>query len=184
MDTAFFQRKMNGRFKDFDRDGDGAISKEDFDLMASQVITGFGVAPDSPHGKEIVDGAETFWNALADAVDTDRDGRLTPEEFAAAATQSLFDAPETFANAVEPWVRAITRTADADGDGRLDAEEYQRMLSAIGAREEDAVRGGVLPLRDGDGSVSVDAVIAAARDFYTSEVASFPNWQEREAQAG
>lgn len=174
---------MNGRFKDFDRDGDGVITKADFDLMASQVIAGFGVAPDSPDGKEIAGGAEILWNALADAVDTDRDGRLTPEEFAAATTTSLLGAPETFANAVEPWVRAITRAADTDGDGRLDAEEYRRMLNTIGAREEDAVRGGVLPLREGDGSVLVEEVIAAARDFYTSEVNSFPNWREREAAA-
>ncbi|MEU3479830.1 EF-hand domain-containing protein [Streptomyces sp. NPDC033753] len=173
MDNDFYARKMNTRFDSFDRDRDGVITEADFEQMAAHVLTGFGFTRESPQGRQVIDGAQRYWSNLAEAADANRDSQLTPQEFRAAASQTMLGTPAGFQQTAQPWYEAIAQAADNDGDGRLSADEYRRMMRALGATEE-AVKETGAHLTDGDGSISVDAVIASMENFYTSDKPHHP----------
>lgn len=168
MDKDFYARKMQARFNSFDFDRDGVITQADFDTMAGRMLKGFGVTSESVEGRALQDGATHFWQSLAEAADYDRDGRVTPEEFVRGATESMFGAREGFSRAAQPWASAVIAIADPDSDGRLTAADYGKMLKAIGA-EDEAIKEITPYMAGNDGSVSADAVMETALDFYTSD---------------
>lgn len=157
-----YQEKIASRFASFDRDRDGAVSVHDFREMAGVVLAEFDESEHTASGRALVDGAERFWQGLADAADVDRDGSLTKEEFVRAATASLLDNPEGFAYIVLPWVEAAITIADADGDGEVSAAEWRRMLRAMNAH-------GVPTAHTAGPVLTVDEVLASAVAYYTSD---------------
>ncbi|MCP3819997.1 EF-hand domain-containing protein [Streptomyces sp. A3M-1-3] len=156
-----YQERIASRFAAFDRDRDGAVSVHDFREMAGVILAEFGESEHTASGRALVDGAERFWQGLADAADVDRDGRLTEEEFVRAATASLLDNPEGFAYIVLPWVEASITIADTDGDGELTPAEWRRMLRAMNAHG--------VPAHATGPTLTIAEVMASAVAYYTSD---------------
>lgn len=109
------------RFKEYDRDGDGVLTKEDF--------------PEDP--------GQFIGSALLKA-DADKDGLVTPEEFKAAFPKvpperftmldrnkdgviSKADLPDHSA----PPLRLLIEKADADKDGKVTFEEMKALRPSI-----------------------------------------------------
>lgn len=124
------------RFRDFDRNGDGALSAADF--PPGMFLNGFNpwlVRMADRDRNSVVTRAE--WLAMADRLDPDEDGTITPAEFAAERD----DARENFALYLlsfdQDWDGKFTRgdldiawrDLDVDGDGVLQGREVERWRS-------------------------------------------------------
>ncbi|GAA2414079.1 EF-hand domain-containing protein [Nonomuraea africana] len=166
--TEFYQRKMSGRFESFDHDGDGVVTQADFELMANRAVSALGLSKQAAQGKALLEGARQYWRNLAEAADSDGDGRITSEEFAGSITNSKVGTPQGQAQAAQPWVDALVQAADSDGDGRLDSQECKRMLEVLGV-EPAAVEGSAPYLAEADGSIKIDTVREAALKLYTAD---------------
>lgn len=169
MDQRPYERKMSARFRTFDHDRDGVITAADFEAMALSILTEFGVLLDSSKGVALLDGARHYWEGLSGRLDTDLDAQVTEEEFIEASKTELLGNPDGFTEIIRPWAEAVIAIADTDGDGMVDLNEWGRMLRTMGGNDV-AVRRRLQALdANQDGQVSLDEVLATARDFYTTD---------------
>ncbi|MFD7660022.1 EF-hand domain-containing protein, partial [Actinosynnema sp. NPDC059797] len=68
-------------FDPLDADGDGSLTRDDFDVVALRLAQGAGEPPGSPRARAIRHGYRALWRRLAERADTDADGRVTRAEF-------------------------------------------------------------------------------------------------------
>ncbi|MFD3611116.1 EF-hand domain-containing protein [Streptomyces atroolivaceus] len=110
----------------FDADGNGFIDADDFELMANRVIA---AVPEAAKARQsaALSGFRAFWGALAEELDTNRDGKVDFEEF-----QAVVLAPERFDEAIGEFAEALTALADPDEDGLIARPVFAGVMSAIG----------------------------------------------------
>lgn len=110
----------------FDADGNGVLEPDDFELMAGRVVE---AVPETTAAKQsaMLSGFRAFWGALAQELDTNRDGRIDFEEFRAVVL-----APERFDEAIGEFANALTALADPDGDGLVQRPQFVGVMTAIG----------------------------------------------------
>jgi predicted esterase/Ca2+-binding EF-hand superfamily protein len=149
------------RFSLFDADGDGRLTRDDYEVFALRLAQSFGEPPGSPLAKAVRRGYETLWQAVAAGSDTDADGAVTQAEF----LRWLDSAPDSFDTEVRPLADAVLSLADRDGDGLLGIAELARLLQACDLPADRVAT--VFEALDQDlgGSVSVAELAATVRDF-------------------
>ncbi|MEI5101779.1 EF-hand domain-containing protein [Streptomyces sp. PmtG] len=168
-------QKFSTLFRWFDRNGDGRLTRDDFQSMA-ELFTGLAREDDKENAAAMRDAFDAWWRVLLAHGDTDGDGRVSREEFITVMEANV-TAPRHFEEAVLAIVDALMRTLDTDQDGALSRAEYVRMYDALGIpplHSEAAFR---LLDRDGDGSLSHAEFRSAITDFYLSADPKAPgNW--------
>jgi hypothetical protein len=149
-----YQRRIASRFAAFDQDGDGTISREDFNTAAKRLLTEFEVPFRSDRGQALCQGAEAFWQGMAGIADVDGDQRVSREEFVGGAVKRLHDHPDRFAEIARPFLRAVLAIAETPA-------EIERALLALGiAPVPAALSARTLPTA-ASGRVDEDAAVAA-----------------------
>ncbi|MCX0241996.1 EF-hand domain-containing protein [Streptomyces drozdowiczii] len=147
----------------FDADGNGAIEADDFELMARRVTA---AVPEAGAEKRdaMVTAFRTFWKALAENADTNRDGKVDPEEFRTVVLD-----PQRFGPALAEFAGALTGVADPDGDGLVERETFMAVMAAIGFAQPNtrALFDALEPV--GTEQVAVPAWSEAIREFYTPD---------------
>jgi len=166
-ETDLLHRKFDQRFALFDADGDGRLTKTDFDRTARTFLGAFGVPAESPRGRDVLAAYASLWNGLIHSADDDGDGRLSRAEFRAylsSAEFRTFGYDATCGRIAE----AVLAVCDTDGDGRLSYQEFGA-IPGIAALPEGERRE-VFDRLDADGSGQLDLaeLHAAQREFYTS----------------
>jgi len=157
------------RFCLFDANGDGYLTRDDYDVFALRLAQAFGEPPGSRKALAVRRGYQVLWQAVATRADTDADGRVSQEEFLSWLVEA-----DGFDDEVGPLAEAVLALADADHDGRLDATELESLLRAcdLSAERVRAVFDAVD--RDHDGSVSAREIVATVRDFCLDPVPGRP----------
>ncbi|MGP3954303.1 EF-hand domain-containing protein [Streptomyces sp. 7N604] len=168
MDPAEYEAKIARRFATFDQDGNGYISREDFNAAAAAVLTEFGVVARSMKGQALYEGAEAFWQGMAAIADTDGDQHVSREEFVNEAVKRLRDNAKRFAEIARPFLRAVIRVADTDGDGVITPEETVRVARVLGVKPEACGRVAATLDGDGDGRITEEEIIAAFALYFTT----------------
>jgi Ca2+-binding EF-hand superfamily protein len=170
VDPAEYEAKIARRFAAFDQDGNGYISREDFNAAAAAVLKEFDTAARSVKGQALYEGAEAFWQGMAAIADRDGDQHVTREEFVNGAVKRLRDNAQRFAEIARPFLRSVIRIADADGDGVITPGETERVLRVLGVPAEACGPGAAGLDGDGDGRITEEEIIAAfALHFTTPE---------------
>lgn len=161
-----YQARLTARFEALDRDGDGAVTFEDFASLASAVLDAVGEPVGTPRARALSSAAWSFYKGLALNTDVDRDGHITREEFLLAADVSLRGNPEGFTRVVRPWAEAVVAVADRDEDGHVTRAEWVAVLAAMWL---GGPAGEELPGLDADedGRITVTELLDAAVRFYT-----------------
>lgn len=167
-DTALLARKIDRAFGYLDADGDGRIETEDVVALGDRLLSAFGVTQASPKGQAVLSSFGLFWTTLLGEMDTDSDGMIAPAEYRAGMTAAFVDGPH-FERAFRPAAEAVAQLCDTDGDGRVGRDEFRRMHEAFGAAPEDTDAAFRKLDTSGDGTLTVDELVAAARDFYLSD---------------
>jgi Ca2+-binding EF-hand superfamily protein len=168
--------RMRRMFQAYDANHDEFLTLEDFTTHAYTLSAARGDAVD-PAG--LIATLTGFWSALADAADTDRDGRVSSDEFMAFAGRITADLQQA-ADAGAPWplagwIDSLYQIIDADGDGRIDAQEYARWIGALGLAgdtDTDAAFRGFD--KNADGYLSREEFALANQQFWLSHDASAP----------
>ncbi|GAA2107188.1 oxygenase MpaB family protein [Streptomyces synnematoformans] len=108
----FFRRVL-------DQTGDGHLDWPDLAAMARELSTRLDL--DEPEETRLYDAFAAWWRELQAALDTDGDGRVSAEEYAAAV-------PSLAGPALIRVAEVLFDATDKDGNGSIDADEYRTLF--------------------------------------------------------
>jgi Ca2+-binding EF-hand superfamily protein len=141
------RRKHVAVFDRLDANGNGVLERNDFSVVCAGYIEQSSWAEDSAKAERMRALFDGWWDAISAAVDIDKDGVLTADEFVEGSASSRPDARE--------WVGPMLFDAfDRSGDGVISPAEYREFLSLYGV---DAAQADEIFARldlDGDGHVT------------------------------
>jgi len=174
---ALLDGKLAHAFKQLDVNQNGQIELDDLLELGNRVLTALKVAPESADGRALAAAYEQLWGALVREADTNHDGMLSPQEYVTAMRSAFFERHGGFDEAFRPAATITVKLADADGDGAVTPRDFEILLSAFQATPADAELAFGHLDTDGDGTLSVDELIEAARHFYAGDDPDAPgNW--------
>jgi pimeloyl-ACP methyl ester carboxylesterase len=151
------------RLGPFDANGDGELTRDDYEVYALRLAQAFGQPPGSPAAAAVRDGYRALWRAVSTRSDTDADGTVTTAELTAWLGTATKDTG--FDRDIRPLADAVLALADTDHDGELTEPELTHLLHACDL-PATAVRAEFAALdRDRDGRVSTDDLVTVIRDF-------------------
>jgi Ca2+-binding EF-hand superfamily protein len=155
-------------FRMFDANGDGYIDKDDYVVMAERIASA-ARAGDRTRANGLIEAARVRFAQLEKA-DTDGDGRVSEEEYLAAAMRQLPASPEMDAMH-EALARGGFASFDIDGDGLLNLQDY--VLTHVAFGLNPPLQGVVDRFRhfdfNGDGVITFDEYLANYRRHQLSE---------------
>lgn len=167
MTTAVKNERQIQRFQKWDVNGNGRIERSDYEAEAMRIIKAFGVSPDVPQGKAVLDAFRGMFEYQATEAGVGPDGALTQEQFIAVNDKLMFkDGDVGFSRLLRPTIRAIVDLCDTDGDGEVSQTEFKKWMKAIGVSGADADAAFSAIDRDGSGQLSVEELVNAVRDFH------------------
>lgn len=102
-----------------DQTGDGHLDWPDLAAMARELSTRLDL--DEPEETRLYDAFAAWWRELQAALDTDGDGRVSAQEYAAAV-------PSLAGPALIRVAEVLFEVTDKDGSGTIDANEYQALF--------------------------------------------------------
>ncbi|MEU9297594.1 oxygenase MpaB family protein [Streptomyces sp. NPDC048266] len=102
-----------------DQTGDGHLDWPDLAAMARELSTRLDL--DEPEETRLYDAFAAWWRELQAALDTDGDGRVSTEEYAAAV-------PSLAGPALIRVAEVLFDATDKDGSGTIDADEYRSLF--------------------------------------------------------
>ncbi|MFC8957946.1 oxygenase MpaB family protein [Streptomyces sp. NPDC057101] len=105
--------------KVLDQTGDGHLDWPDLAAMARELATRLDL--DEPEETRLYDAFAAWWRELQAALDTDGDGRVSAEEYAAAV-------PSLAGPALIRVAEVLFDATDKDGSGTIDADEYRSLF--------------------------------------------------------
>jgi EF hand domain-containing protein len=171
MDIGQLRRdKLAVRFAQHDVDGDGFLEQSDYDALGRLLSDRLGASPEIR--ERIAAGFAEQWRLLCAHADIDADGQISLDEYVAAMGGGIAEDAAALERAVLATGRAAIQAADADGDGFLDLADFARLGALL--RVDDHVASFQALDVNGAGRLSYDEVLAAVRDFYTSDDPSSP----------
>ncbi|MER0443402.1 oxygenase MpaB family protein [Streptomyces sp. Edi4] len=105
--------------KVLDQTGDGHLDWPDLAAMARELATRLDL--DEPEETRLYDAFAAWWRELQAALDTDGDGRVSADEYAAAV-------PSLAGPALIRVAEVLFDATDKNGDGTIDADEYHTLF--------------------------------------------------------
>ncbi|WP_431784587.1 oxygenase MpaB family protein [Streptomyces chumphonensis] len=115
-----------------DQTGDGHLDWPDLAAMARELATRLDL--DEPEETRLYDAFAAWWRELQAALDTDGDGRVSADEYAAAA-------PSLAGPALIRVAEVLFDATDRDGSGSIDADEYRALFRTAFHRDLDVTEG-------------------------------------------
>jgi Ca2+-binding EF-hand superfamily protein len=174
--SDFQLKKLPKMFALNDNNGDGVITRDDFEEAARVLARFRGLEPGTPEYGDMYRTIMSRWDHLRETCDADGDNRVTLQEWLAYWDKVLATTGE-YERVGKPFSVVVARTLDQDGDGRISPTEYARWISRWGVDEQAAQDCfGRLDL-NGDGYLSVDEFVTLVAQYFQSSDPSSPgNW--------
>lgn len=170
------ERKIDVCYGHVDVDGDGVFEEADVMALAARMIAYQNVPFDAPESLALFQGFKEFIYSIARHLGISG-GQISPQQWREGMIGAFAENPEAFDEVFRPLASAIWRLCDRDGDGRVDAEEFLCFQKAVGTSAQNRqIAFDKLDL-NGDGSLSVEEILSAYKDYYTSRDPAAPgNW--------
>ncbi|MEV7170278.1 EF-hand domain-containing protein [Streptomyces sp. NPDC093224] len=167
--------KLHNRFALFDRDGDGRVTKADYDELVQRLTEAAGQDSGSPAARKLQAEYDENWARMSAQLGRGTDAELDEEEFVTA-----WDAVcrETgFERTIMAIVDEVFTAMDSDGDQHLRPDEFTRWLGAYGVTGDAAATAFSRLDRDGTGRISRDELARAFSEYFTGTDPELPgNW--------
>ncbi|MFE2972840.1 EF-hand domain-containing protein [Streptomyces sp. NPDC059340] len=127
-------RRSAGEFfrQVLDQTGDGHLDWPDLAAMARELSTRLDL--DEPEETRLYDAFAAWWREIQAALDTDGDGRVSADEYAAAI-------PSLAGPALIRVAEVVFDATDKDGSGSIDADEYRTLFRTAFHRDLTATDG-------------------------------------------
>lgn len=175
MTTDLQAKKFNYLFTWFDQNGDGSLTRDDFEKMAG-LFTALADEDDQKNKALMQKGFMHWWGVLLKAGEGTPGEKIGKQEFIRIMNASVI-APENFEEAVGGIVDGLIGALDRDGNGSLSREEYVRMYDALGVPPATSTEAFKRLDRDGSGEISYAEFRQAIVEFYLSADPNAPgNW--------
>lgn len=145
----------------FDTDGNGHLDEADFDRMAARVVEAATESGD-PAKNAMRAAFRRYWTTLAAELDTDRDGKITFDEYTACVLS-----PERFDGTIAEFAESLAALGDPDGDGLIERPVFMALMTAIGFEREniDALFDAFQP--SASDQITVATWIDGIKDYYS-----------------
>ncbi|WP_414945032.1 EF-hand domain-containing protein [Amycolatopsis sp. cmx-11-32] len=148
-------------FNLFDRNGNGHLEADDFEIMAIDVVE---AAPESSAAaKDAMRAAfQQYWRTLAEELDVDRDGEVSFDEYTAVVLS-----PERFDSTISVFAESLAALGDPDGDGFIERHVFHALMTAIGFERAniDALFDAFGP--SADDQITVSTWVTGIKDYYS-----------------
>lgn len=166
--------KLDRAFNHIDANRNGQIERDDLLALGARLLVGFGQAPTSVKGRQLLDRYDDLWDELATRLDTD--GALSPAEFRDGMIRAFIDG-DRYQAILHPAAQAVAALADTDDDGRVSATEFEVLQRAFGVAAPDSQAAFIRLDSAGAGHLGVLDLVEASRQYYTSPDPDAPgNW--------
>jgi Ca2+-binding EF-hand superfamily protein len=166
--TSLQDLKLNRAFAHLDVDGDGQIEREDVLALGARLLIGFGEAPTSAKGKDVIETLDTLWDVLLDELDLGRDGRVTTDDFRDGMAGAFIHGGQ-YDPVLGPAVDAVVRLCDTDDDGEIGLADLRTLHDAFGLDGDEAEQALARLDLNGSGRITVAELSEAAREYYTAD---------------
>jgi Ca2+-binding EF-hand superfamily protein len=174
--TSLQDLKLNRAFAHLDVDGDGQIEREDVLALGARLLIGFGEAPTSTKGRDLIASLDGLWDTLLAELDLGREGRLTTDDFRDGMAGAFVHGGD-YEPVLGAAVGAVARLCDTDDDGEVGLDDLRTLHDAFGLDEGAAIVALARLDLNGSGRITTAELSEAAREFYTSEDAdALGNW--------
>ena len=169
--TELQRRKLQLRFALLDTDGDGTLSREDFELVTLRICAAFGHLPGSPGYDRVLGAYLKLWERLCAEMGHDPyEHTLLPDFLSACERALLGPAREDLPQLHDlDLVDLIFDIADADDNGVIDLAEFTTWMHAYGVGARDTIDAFDLLDTDKDGVLSRAEMLKAAEEFYNAQ---------------
>ncbi len=132
--TRFQRTKVVQLFRLLDLTRDGHIEYADFVVHAENVRQLAGWDEEHPHARRLLTSRRALWRKMHDAMDTNRDGEISLDEWLAFFSMLNLQAKSApLPMWMEEMARLFFHTLDLDADQRVSEEEHGFYLKSIGA---------------------------------------------------
>ncbi|MCY0930304.1 EF-hand domain-containing protein [Streptomyces sp. H27-H1] len=169
MTNDLLDRKLDRAFAHLDVNEDRVIDEHDIIGLGSRLLSALGESATSPKADQVMGGLVDFWQELFTELDLDRDGKVTPEEYKQGMTRLYAQGGPAYDRSFRPMVQAILTIVDTDGDGVISPAEFHKAQEAFDTRLSQADAEALFRRidADGDGTLTVDELLGAVREYYT-----------------
>jgi Ca2+-binding EF-hand superfamily protein len=167
-EKTLLSRKHERSFGHLDRNGTGFIERDDIIGLGERVLSAVGESAESPRGRELLDAFGEVWTVLVTACDHDADDKLDAREYHIGMSWAFVQDAGGYDRIFHPAVKALLELADTDSDGSLQPVEFRALQEAFGTPTDEIDEAFSGLDRDGSGSLTIDELLRAARQFYTA----------------
>lgn len=171
------RQKSHHYFDLIDRDEDGFIEEEDFEIQAESLADQRELSDDNRQA--LKDQMLGWWSQLSATADVNDDGRVSRDEWDGfweaiqASVEEGSDEEETqMLESLERAAKVTFQTIDTTDSGEITQEEYADWLEAWGAEGSDEAFEQLD--RDGSGHLTEEDLVEATKEFYLSNDADAP----------
>ena len=168
------RQRFGALFQSLDRNGDGFVDGDDYELVIATLAQRRGLQAGSPGHDDLRTKVMHGWEGLRELGDADGDGRVTRSEYVDAMS-ALADSPDGLDRIGRSIADQMITASDADGDGRLDLDEFTDMMGAWGAAGDRAEALFRHIDANGDGFLSRDELLASMRRFFLDDDPNAPH---------
>jgi Ca2+-binding EF-hand superfamily protein len=170
MVSAVRKNKLNYVFDTFfDINRDGSIEKSDFELAVEQIAKIRGYAAGDAKYKDTSDRFLEIWDKLRASADTNRDDKVSREEWQALWTIAPLD---------DEWKKLymnfMFRLQDTSGDGTIDIEEFTSVCTSFGVPEAEIKTSFDKISNGGKTNIDIGVYQGLWKDYFTSDDAAAP----------
>jgi Ca2+-binding EF-hand superfamily protein len=166
--TEFQKQKLPRLFALHDLDGDGALTRDDFEAYARGIASERGWDDRSEDARELRTRFLTFWDGLKETGASTGSARVGVPEWLEYWDRILAN-PALYDGMITPLARMVFTILDRDGDGAVTAEEYATIYQHGGLDSAEAPEAFARLDGDGDGRLSIDEVVRLFDEFFRSD---------------
>lgn len=165
--TQLQKQKWTRLFQVYDMDGNGTVGRSDFEIIFKNIAKAKNLESNSSQYNQLHDKFMEDWEHLRQDTDTNKDGRVSLEEWLEHGDRRISDQSMYQTNVDE--AKQIFDLFDSDGNGVITVNEYKKILSSWKVTEEVASE--TFPKLDtnSDGNISKEEFVELARQFHASD---------------